>query len=118
MKILVRSNLWDILHKQNIQVSASVPEELDEFITRMISVAIDDIKNTDHNIKRIDGEMLISHMIKTVKKYNNGEATKPCQRCGAVKDIFIKAAKDLQVLVTDEAKIALMALEKGEKYVK
>ncbi len=115
--ILVRRTINNLLHDQKIQISGDVVSELGDFVERIIVSAIDDMKNEDHNTKRVDGETLIAYIIKNIKQRSNGGG-KACQKCAGIKDVWIKTARQLQTLVTDEAKIALMALERNEKYVK
>lgn len=118
MKILTHGKIYKILHDHDMQISKSAINDLDGFVQKLLITTIENIKNDEHNIKRISGEMLISYIIKNIKQSHNGNGNKPCQKCAGIKDVFIKAARDLQVIVTDEAKIALLALEKGERYVK
>ena len=116
MFIVKKSNFYKIIHDQNVQISSDVISELDGFVRRMLITAVEDIKENE-KVKRISGEMLIAYIMKNIKKETNGNGKK-CQRCAGIKDVFLKAGRDLQVMVVDEAKIALVSLERGEKYVK
>lgn len=119
MKILVGNKIWKLLRGNGFQIAANTTAEIDGYIERIISIAIDGIKQEEGNIKRVDGKLVVAHIMKSVKKSGNGNnGTKACQKCAGIKDVFLKAARDLQVMVTDEAKIALLALERNKKYVK
>ena len=114
LKVFTKSKISDLLHDQNIQISGNTIIELDSFIERMIIGAVEKIK-FDASVKRISGEMLVAYVFSNLKSKTE---SKPCQKCAGIKDVFIKAARDLQTMVIDEAKIALTKLAQGDNYVK
>ncbi len=114
LKVFTKSKISDLLHDQNIQISANTIIELDSFVERLIIGAVEKIK-LDTSVKRISGEMLVAYVFNNLKSKTE---SKPCQKCAGIKDVFLKAARDLQTMVIDEAKIALTKLERGETYVK
>ncbi len=114
LKVFTKSKISDLLHDQNIQISGNTIIELDSFIERMIIGAVEKIK-LDSSVKRISGEMLVAYVFNNLKSKTENKA---CQKCTGIKDVFLKAARDLQTMVIDEAKIALTKLSQGGKYVR
>jgi len=118
--ILVRRRFRKKVRETGVQVSTTVFIELNNFIEGRIDEALEQMAN--NKVARADVQSFIESL--NIRPAQEGEEVsekiieRPCQKCAGIKDVFLKAARQLQVLVTDEAKIALLALERGKKYVK